>query len=241
MENSDSISAGVNRTHGRSLPQKWAFTIGHFAIVSICAWLIFGNGWATLTDATGKPMALSDLPRAQVLLACAFIYWLRHGITLFYLLARKVEWSEVLGLLGFIAVLDIGLLLVGGGAFRQNPIDLGWLDLLAAILFVFGSYLNSFSEIQRKWWKANPANKGHCYTQGLFSHSMHINYFGDVLLFAGWCLFTYNYWTLAFPLLMAAAFVFFHIPGLDSYLADRYGKEFQAYAANTKKFVPFIY
>ena len=241
MENSKSNKAGIDRAHERSIAQKWTFSIGHLAIVLICAWLIYGNGWEAIGAAFGKTWHLADISRAQILLACAFIYWFRHAITLFYLLERKVEWSEVLGLLVFFSLFEIGLLLLGGGAFRDYSIGLGFLDLVALILFFFGSYLNSFSEIQRKRWKADPANKGHCYTKGLFGYSMHINYFGDTVLFTGWCLFTYNFWIIGFPLLMGFSFVFLHIPGLDSYLAERYGEEFKIYSEKTKKFIPFIY
>jgi len=241
MENSKYSKAGVNRAHGRSVAQKWTFAIGHFVIILICAWLIYGKGWEALGHAFGKAWHLADFSRAQILLACAFIYWLRHVITLFYLLARKVEWSEVLGLLVFMGLFEIGLVLLGGGAFRDHSIDPGLMDLVALVLFFLGSYLNSFSEIQRKWWKADPANKGLCYTKRLFRYSMHINYFGDTVLFTGWCLFTYNFWILGFPLLMGCTFVFFHIPGLDSYLAERYGEEFKIYSEKTKKFIPFIY
>jgi len=70
---------------------------------------------------------------------------------------------------------------------------------------------------------------------------MHINYFGDTILFTGWCLLTHNIWVLGFPMLMGMSFIFYHIPGLDVYLAERYGKEFKAYSEKTKKFIPFIY
>ncbi len=40
---------------------------------------------------------------------------------------------------------------------------------------------------------------------------------------------------------MGLSFVYMHIPGLDSYLAERYGDEFKAYAEKTRKFIPFIY
>jgi protein-S-isoprenylcysteine O-methyltransferase Ste14 len=35
--------------------------------------------------------------------------------------------------------------------------------------------------------------------------------------------------------------VFLNVPALDRYLAERYGEEFQAYAARTKKLIPFVY
>lgn len=241
MENSKSNKAGVSRSHGRSAAQKWAFAIGHLVILLICSWVIYGNGWEALGLVFGKTWHLADLLRAQIMLACAFIYWLRHVITLSYLLERKVEWSEVMGLLVFIGLFEIGLVLLGGGAFRDHPINISLLDLVALVLFLLGSFLNSFSEMQRKWWKTDPANKGHCYTKGLFGYSMHMNYFGDTVLFTGWCLFTHNPWSLGFPIFMACTFIFYHIPGLDSYLAERYGEEFKNYSDRTKKFIPFIY
>jgi steroid 5-alpha reductase family enzyme len=124
---------------------------------------------------------------------------------------------------------------------RDYSIEPGWLDLLALFLLLSGSYLNSNSESQRKWWKKDPSNKGRCYTQGLFKYAMHINYFGDTMLFTGWCLFTYTICTLGLPILMAGLFICMHIPGLDAYLSERYGTEFKAYAEKTKKFVPFVY
>lgn len=241
METLKYKNAGANRAHGRSVSQKLVFATGHFAIILICAWLIYGNGWGAVGQAFGKTWHLADSFRAQIMLACAAIYWLRHVITLFSLLARKVDWSEVLGVLGFIGLFEIGLVLAGGGAFRDHPIKPGLLDFIALVLFLLGSYLNSFSEIQRKRWKAHPANKGHCYTKGLFGYAMHINYFGDTVLFTGWCLFADNIWVMGIPLIMGCTFVFFHIPGLDSYLAERYGDEFRIYSEKTKKFIPFVY
>ncbi len=241
MKNPKTRKAGIDRQRDESLIQKRVFALGHFLIILFSVWLIFMKGWTILGDLFGKDWSFADQNRATVLLAVAFFYWLRHLVTLFYLLKRKVEWGEVFGLLFFIAFVEIGLLLIGGGAFRNYAIRLGKLDALALILLLLGSYLNSFSEIQRKKWKANSTNKGHCYTEGLFRYSMHMNYFGDVVLFTGWCLFTYNYWTLLLPLFMLLSFIYAHIPGLDSYLAERYGEEFEHYAKKTKKIIPFIY
>ncbi|MCO6186800.1 isoprenylcysteine carboxylmethyltransferase family protein [Rhizobium sp. L1K21] len=232
---------GVSREHGSSLPQKLIFWLLHFMLILICAWLALFDGLAEIGSLFGFVWHLSDPSRALVLLTFAVIYFLRHGITLFYLFVRKVEWSEALGLISFFALFEIGLLIVGGGAFRDEALPFGPLDVVAGLLFLFGSWLNSWSEIQRKWWKQDPAHKGHCYTGGLFSYSMHINYFGDVVLFTGWSLMTHNLWTLALPIFMFLSFAFMHMPALDAYLAKRYGAEFEAYAARTKKLVPFIW
>jgi steroid 5-alpha reductase family enzyme len=190
---------------------------------------------------TGQTVEWTDPLRARILLFCCVIYLLRHGITLFYLLARRVEWGEVFGLAVFFALFEIGLLLVGGGVFRDSPIALSWLDVFALVLYLSGSFLNSASEIQRKLWKEDPSNKGHCYTGGLFKYSMHVNYFGDVVLFTGWSLITATLWALGLPVLMLLMFMFLHIPPLDEYLVGRYGDEFVTYRSKTKRLIPFVW
>ena len=231
----------VNRAHGKSVAQKFVFFLGHLTIILFCIWLALFHGWESIGSFFAKDFVLIDSGRAKLLLTCAVFYFIRQAVTLFYLLQRKVDWSEVFGLLAFFAFFEVGLLLIGGGTFRDYTIPLGYLDLFALALLLLGSYLNTYSEIQRKWWKQSPENKGHCYTEGLFSVATHINFFGDTILFVGWCLFTVNLWALGLPLFMAGTFVFFHIPNLDRYLATRYGKEFVDYATQTKKFIPYIY
>merc|ERR1712232_829869 len=81
---------------------------------------------------------------------------------------------------------------------------IGWVAGFTSIAFYsLGSWLNTWSELQRKWWKARPENKGRCYTLGLFALSRNINYLGDVVLFAGWAVATGRWWNAWAPLLMA--------------------------------------
>lgn len=241
MPTNQAAPKGINRSYDASNQQKWVFILLHLLIVLSCIWLIYYHGWITIGNFFGQHWQLADPTRATILLACAMLYWLRHMLTLLFLLARKINWSEVFGLVLFFASFEIGLILLGGGAFRDYPIHLGWLDSLALLLLSLGSLVNSFSELQRKRWKSIRHNHGRCYTGGLFRHAMHINYFGDVILFIGWCLFTHNLWSLTLVLLMVYSFVGVHIPGLDEHLTQRYGKDFEIYAAKTKRLVPFIY
>ncbi|CAH0363734.1 unnamed protein product [Pelagomonas calceolata] len=114
----------------------------------------------------------------------------------------------------------------------------------AIVLYVVGSGFSTIGESQRYIFKKQPANKGKLMTGGLWSLTMHANYFGDTLLFTGWTLASSGLavsWTWWAVPVMTALFVFMHIPGLDEYLADRYPKEFPKYAATTAKFVPFVY
>jgi len=222
-------NGGVSRIHGRSLGPKLMFAGMHGGILAVCLWIAFGG------------LALPDSVRAGVLAGCAALYFLRHLITLFVLLQRQVAMSEVFGLSAFIAVFEIGFVLLGSGILSGNSISFDAVDYLALVLVVLGSWLNTGSELQRWTWKKLPTSKGHAYTQGLFSHSMHMNYFGDTVLFTGWALLTHSWIALGVPVFMASSFVFFHIPALDDYLEERYGDEFKTYAARTAKFIPYVY
>ncbi|MBL1437512.1 MAG: DUF1295 domain-containing protein [Rhodobacteraceae bacterium] len=217
-------NAGLARGHAPSHLQKRVFIGLHAAILMVCGYI------ALEVEMVGQARALA-------LVFVAMLYFGRHIITLFYLLQRKVAWGEALGLALFMTTFEIGFVWLGG----QSAAPFGMLDVLGLLLLGFGSYLNTFSEVQRKWWKADPTHKGQCYTLGLFRYAMHINFFGDIVLFSGWALLTANLWALGLPLLMGAMFAFIHIPGLDAYLAQRYGAAFEACAAKTKKLIPYIY
>ncbi len=225
---STETTGGVDRAHDRSFGPKLIFAVLHGGIVGLCLWLAFALEWA-------------DPARAKLLAGCAVLYFLRHLITLFALLKRKVDLLEALGLSAFMAVFEIGFLLLGAGILRDNAVPFGGMDMLALGLIALGSYLNTGSELQRRIWKKRPEAKGRCYTGGLFKYSMHINYFGDMVLFTGWALLTTSWLAFAIPLFMTVGFIFVHIPGLDAYLFQRYGAEFDAYAAKTAKLIPFVY
>lgn len=220
---------GVERAHLPSLGPKLIFSGLHGAIVILCLWLAFGG------------FTWPDQSRAQLLALLAVLYWARQWVTLFVLLQRQVQLSETLGLAVFFATFEIGFLLLGAGALTGQSTPFGWLDGIGLGLVVIGSYLNTGSELQRRKWKQLPSSKGHCYTKGLFAYSVHINYFGDSILFTGWAILAASAFAFSIPALMIVLFVFFHIPPLDAYLTDRYGDEFKAYAAKTAKFIPFLY
>jgi protein-S-isoprenylcysteine O-methyltransferase Ste14 len=209
----------------------------HLAAVGFVAWLLIGGGLEGVQAWWGKDWPLALAARRWLLLGCALVYFLRVVVTAFYLLKRKMGWGEGVLIGVWIAAIHILFASLGGA----DPHALGPMDLAAMLLYVFGSFLNTGSELQRKWWKERPENKGRLYTGGLFHYSQHINYFGDELLFTGYALITGSAWALLVPLLMLAGFVFFNIPELDKHLRAHYGAEFEEYARRTRRFVPFVY
>ena len=176
-------------------------------------------------------------PRRAALLACAWVYFARVLATSFVFMKRGVDWTEAFQVGPFLLIIQVALAWLGARA----SAPWGPVDTLAVVLYVVGSFLNTGSELQRKAWKARPENKGHLYTGGLFGLSRHVNYFGDVVLFSGFALLTRSPWAALVPALMAAMFVFLHIPILDRYLRERYGEEYVDWTKRSKKLVPFVY
>ncbi len=206
---------------------------------AIICWYILCTAsatWLTLSATSdGSPSGSPD--RQAVLLAFAVIYIARAAVTLFAFVRRRIPWWEaayggvIIGLVLFFFLRE-GL---------RMPQPLGAADALGILLYLAGSYIGTASEYSRHIWKSRPENQGHLYTGGMFRYSRHINYFGDLLLFLGFGILTTHPWTIIVPLAMALNFVFFIIPAHDSYLATRYGIEFENYAQQTRKLVPYLY
>ena len=176
-------------------------------------------------------------PRRVALLACAWIYFARLLATSLVFLKRKVGWAEAFQVGPFLLLIQVCFAWLGSRA----TAPWGAVATVALVLYGVGSLLNTGSELQRMSWKARPENQGHLYTGGLFRLSRHVNYSGDVLLFSGFALLTRSPWAWLVPALMAAMFVFLHIPTLDRYLRERYGPEYVEWTKRSKKLVPFVY
>ncbi len=220
-----------------SLPQKSVLAGIHLVVIVAVAWLLFGDGIHTVAGWLGATWTAGSSGRRVLLFACSFVYFLRLLPGTFIFLKRRMAWSEVAIVAPWIAVIQISFALLGG----TSSAAIGASDILAVLLYAIGSYLNTGSEYLRYLWKLRPQNQGHLYTRGLFHYSMHINYFGDLVLFSGFALLTHRLWAGIVPLLMLAGFVFFNIPALDGYLRRKYGAEFEEYARRTCKLIPFLY
>lgn len=220
-----------------SMAQRFVLAATGVLWVALIWWLLFGDGLQTVGKWFGLSWMPGDLVRRACLAVALSIYYVRILFTDFVFLKRGVGWSEVLTIAPWLLCIDL-LLAISGGmnarAFRTTGIA-------GIVLFVLGSWMNSYAEYARHVWKRRPENRGRLYTMGLFRHSRHPNYFGDLLSFSGLCLMAGAWITAIIPVLMLAGFVFVNIPVLDSHLRNHYGAAFDEYAARTAKLIPFLY
>lgn len=203
----------------------------------LACWLLVGNGLVLLAGWFGWQWRLGDLIRRTCLALAFSIYYIRLLFTWFSFLKRGMDWSEAFTIGIWILCIYIFLALEGG----TNPAVWDRTASAGLLLFITGSWLNSYAEYTRKIWKQQPANRGRLYTLGLFQYVRHPNYFGDLLSFSGLCLIAGRWLTALIPSAMLLGFVFVNIPALDSHLHKRYGGEFDDYAKHTHKLIPFVY
>jgi len=104
-------------------------------------------------------------------------------------------------------------------------------------LFAFGSFVETLSELQRKAFKDNKANKGKIYTGGLFKLARHVNYLGEVFWYTGYALLTTGlpFVGALFFGMLSYTFIDVAIPELGAYMELKYKKQWEEY----KKATPY--
>jgi len=219
-----------------SIWNKSVFCGGLLVALLAMLWLMFAD------DATSntwlKQYRLSgDLARRILIASCLIIYFARLQVTVWVFQKRQWTWLETIAITVLMSFVIYAFARVGG----NNKQGVGFVEVIGILLYLSGSYLNTHSEYYRHVWKLKAENKGRLYTKGLFSLTMHINYFGDIVLFTGLAMATHRLSMLVIPLIMTVNFVFFIIPELDKYLEKKYKDEFREYAGKTKKLIPLIY
>ena len=213
------------------------YLIIHTTILYTAYTLYFSDGLIWISDILGIDFIAGNVYRKICLLSFGVIMYVRMNLTIFYLTNRKIPIDELFGIITACAVYQIGFVLLGG--WQSAPLNV--LDFLGVLLFIIGSYFNTYSELQRKRFKNDSNNKGKLYTQGLFQYARHINYFGDICWVTGWAIITHNLWSGIIPIMLTLGFIFFFIPELSNYLEKKYGDNYQDWSKNTKMLIPFIY
>lgn len=178
-----------------------------------------------------------DFYRNALLLTCFIIYFIRLSITLFVFFRRKMYWVEAIVITNIMPFIIPYVAFIGGNNMQQ----IGSVETIGILFFMFGSYLNSRSEYLRHIWKKRDENIGHIYTGGLFKYAIHINYLGDIILFSGLALVARDLLLLFIPGSMAFIFIGILIPLKENYLENKYGNEFHVYKSKTKKLIPLLY
>ena len=222
--------------HERSLLPKLFIALAILTSILISTYLMFTespdmNEWLKLYKIKGNFL------RNTIISSCFIIYFLRLLVTLFVFFQRKMYWIEAIIIASLMPWFISYIARVGG----NNCQSVGLIEIGGFILFLFGSYLNTASEYSRYTWKQKQENRGHLYTNGLFKHVRHTNYFGDILLFTGIAAVGHRFELLFVPASMALIFIVILIPLKEKYLKNKYGTEFDKYVSKSKKIIPMLY
>jgi len=231
------MSASLYGKKSRSFLQKLSITFIELLLIALSVWIMFGDGQTLISNLFGWPVYETPPARRWIILGFSLVVLARMAFTMFYLMKRTIPWPEVISVPAAFALYYVGFAILVLPA--NTPV--GFWDWLAIAIYFFGSWLNTASEFQRNKFKALQKNKGKLYTQGLFAHSMHINFFGDILWVLAYAIATHNPWSALIVIFITLFFMFINVPMLDTYLADRYGQDFVDYAKRTKQLIPFIW
>eukprot|EP00588_Corethron_pennatum_P005308 CAMPEP_0194281996 /NCGR_PEP_ID=MMETSP0169-20130528/22124_1 /TAXON_ID=218684 /ORGANISM="Corethron pennatum, Strain L29A3" /LENGTH=271 /DNA_ID=CAMNT_0039027201 /DNA_START=84 /DNA_END=896 /DNA_ORIENTATION=- len=106
-----------------------------------------------------------------------------------------------------------------------NDDGIGSLAWIGVVLFVIGGVLETHSERQRRRFKDDPSSKGRLYTEGLFTHARHINYFGYILWRTGLGFVSGPPYTLSYGVYHAIDFYIRAIPLLQNHMQSKYGDQ----------------
>ncbi|WP_022668077.1 methyltransferase family protein [Desulfospira joergensenii] len=222
--------------HEKSLLPKALIISAMTASLSITFYLTFVPEKELFTWL--KPYKIAgDLYRNSLLLSCFVVYFIRLLFTLFIFYRRKMHWVEAIVITSIMPFIIPYMSFIGG----QKNQRIGSVEIIGAVFFWIGSYLNSRSEHLRSIWKQKKENAEHIYTGGLFKYAIHINYLGDIILFAGLAMVANSIKLFTIPGSMALFFIMVLIPLKERYLEKKYGDEFRDYKSNTKKLIPFIF
>jgi protein-S-isoprenylcysteine O-methyltransferase Ste14 len=177
-------------------------------------------------------------PCRQILIVMfSLIYLLRFVLCMFVFVKRKIGWIEG-SLVSILFFMMFYLFNTSAGSHFES---IGLIDMVGIALYFAGSYINTLADYQRYVWKRRSENAGRLYSKGLFKYSMHINYFGDSILYVGLAVLTLEYVCLFVSTGIVLNFLFYQIPLLDKHLRGKYSEEFDEYSKRTKRFIPFVY
>lgn len=118
---------------------------------------------------------------------------------------------------------------------------LGVYSVLGALTIISATILQFVADSQMQTFKLDPSNKGKIMQEGVWKHSRHPNYLGEIFVWWGTYLFTidafgFSYFII-FPVLMTLMFRFISVPLLENKIL-RTRPEYNNYKQTARMFIP---
>lgn len=159
----------------------------------------------------------------------------RHYGSRFWLVSLVVVFG-LQGVLMWVISLPVQLAIAA-----PAPLDLGFFDVLGALLVATGIVFETVGDLQLARFKADPASRGRVMDEGLWRYTRHPNYFGDCVVWWGlycFALATGHPLTIVGPLVMTYLLTRLSgVPLLEKKLA-RTRPGYADYVARTSSFIP---
>lgn len=174
----------------------------------------------------------------------AWLYLALHGgYGLLWVLKSRIfpdkQWEQVTSLpYGFLIWGGLSLYWLGGWIVMAYNVQApGWWLAFCTLLYAIGLFFHFSADMQKH--TALSLQPGHLITGGLFALSRNPNYFGELLIYAGFGLLAIHWLPILILLLWVLLYWLPQMRRKDRSLA-RYST-FSEYAARTKLFIPFIW
>jgi steroid 5-alpha reductase family enzyme len=122
-----------------------------------------------------------------------------------------------------------------------SNMPLWWLDVLGAVVVIFGIMFEAIGDWQLSRFKANANNRGKVLDRGLWRYTRHPNYFGECCVWWGFFLIatsTGGWWSVLGPVLMTVLLL--RVSGvslLEKDIAER-RPQYRDYMDRTNAFIP---
>ncbi len=124
----------------------------------------------------------------------------------------------------------------------QNSQHISILNWSGLVIWIVGLSFEVWSDYYLHWWKTQPQNKGQICTTGPWKYCRFPNYFGEVLLWYGVYLLSFEYasaWTIIGP--VTINFFILKVTGVPL-LEERYKdrQDYAEYAKRVPRIIPFL-
>lgn len=147
----------------------------------------------------------------------------------------EIFWFQLIG-----GGLGVGLPMFAAVSEGQPP--LGWVDAVGTTLWFGGLTIETIADLQLERFRRDTANRGRVLNEGLWRHSRHPNYFGELLVWIGIAtvgVAAGAWWSLFSPVLVAV--IILRVTGvaaMDRHLAATRGREHADYVRTTSALIP---